>query len=171
MPFDLAKALKSISANRDLDPMREQMAEATRVGRQRIKQDSADQRIARAKAQELSILDSLEMLQTLPDSDLKTVRINNALGRLGELYAEQGRWAEAVSVTEDPARRAMYEETLAAITTPIESVCECPDDIIFDHTKQTRIRQKAMQPVGQIVDDGRLVTLKTCRKCGFSNTE
>jgi hypothetical protein len=151
--------------------MREQMAEATRVGRQRIKQDSADQRIARAKAQELSILDSLEMLQILPDSDLKTLRINNALGRLGELYAEQGRWVEAVSVTEDPTRRAMYEETLAAITTPDDATCECPDEIVFNAAKQSRFRQPAAQRIGTIILDGRLVTLKKCKDCGFVNTE
>jgi hypothetical protein len=171
MPFDLQKALASIAANRDLDPMRAEMAEATRIGRNRLKQNTAAQRIARAKAQEVSILDSIDLLEKLPDSDLKTLRLKNAMGRLGELYAEQGRWAEAVGVTEDAARRAMYEEILAAITTPDDSICPCPDDVITDRVKQSYFRQPAMQRVGQIVHENRLITLKRCRKCGFSNTE
>jgi hypothetical protein len=171
MPFDLQKALASIAQNPDLDPVREQMAEATRIGRNRLKQNTVAQRIARAKAQEVSILDSLAMLEKEPDSELKTIRVNNGLARLSELYGEQGKWPEALAVTQDEKQRVVIEGILAAITTPEGSTCECPDDVVTDRVKQIHFREAAMQNVGTIIHDEREVTLKICRRCGFQNTE
>ena len=169
--FDLKHVLNVIGS-RVTDEQRQEQAELNRIGRTRLNQNSVEQRISRAKAQEISVLDSIDMLRTLPDSELKTTRLNNALDRLGELYAEQGRYAEAVGVTRDERRRAVYERTLAALTTPDGSTCECPDEIVTDRKTNDRIRVPAMQRMGQIVsNDGRLVTLKTCRFCDYSNTE
>jgi tetratricopeptide (TPR) repeat protein len=112
--FNLNKALQAISS-RVTDEQRVEQDELNRQGRQRLAMNSFENRIARAKAQEKGILEQVDLLKQLPESFTKTNRMTTALDRLGELYAEQGRYEEAIEVSPSPERREHYQQVLDAI--------------------------------------------------------
>lgn len=167
--FNLNKALSAISS-RVTDEQRVEQDELNRQGRARVAANSMENRISLAKAQEKGVLDQIKLLENLPDSFTKSSRMDNSLDRLGELYAEQGLYEQAIEVTPSPERRDRYQMILNAIETPDGDTCECPPEQFVDRRKNAHIRQPAMQNLGQFVSlkHGRLVNLKVCRYCGFA---
>lgn len=167
--FNINKALRAISS-RVTDEQRDEQQKMNHAGRLVLAANSMEQRISLAQAQEISVRESIALLEPEPESELKTQRLNILLDRLGELYAEQGLYEKAIIVTPTAGRREQYRRTLEAIQTPDGESCECPPEIIVDRKRNAHIRQSMMQKLGSVVspDHGRLVTLKVCRSCGFS---
>jgi hypothetical protein len=165
--FNLTKALNAI-ASRVTDEQREEQEKLNQAGRARLLANSMENRISLAKAQERSVLEQIDLLQTLPESFTKTVRLNNALDRLGELYAQQGKYANAIEVTPTVERRRQYQLILDAIDRPDTEVCDCPPETIINRKNNTNFKQPMMQRMTNIVSlkHGREVTLKVCRSCG-----
>jgi hypothetical protein len=168
--FDLKKALRAI-ANRFTFERRLEQEELSKQGRARLAANSMENRIALAEAQEISVRETIHLLEGEPESDLKQQRLTTALDRLSELFAEQGRYEEAIEVTPNDARREHFQQILSAIQNIDGETCDCPPEMIVDRKKNTNFRQPAMQNLGQVVslDHGRLVRLKVCRMCNFVN--
>jgi hypothetical protein len=167
--FDLNKALRAISS-RVTDDQREEQAKLNARGRAMLAVNSMEYRVSLAQAQEQAVLEQINLLEALPDSQLKNDRISVALDRLSELYAEQGRYEEAIEVTPNEARREQFRLTLQAIDRTDGQTCNCPPEQFIDRKNNSNFKQSTMQNLGQVVsrEHGRLVRLKVCRKCGFA---
>jgi hypothetical protein len=165
--FNLDKALHAISS-RVTDEQREEQEKMNHAGRLVLAANSMERRVSLARAQEQGILEQIRLLETLPESHLRTNRISAALDRLSELYAEQGRYEEAIEVTPNEERRAQYQQILNAIERPDHELCECPPETMINRKTNAQIKQPMMQRLGSVVSlkHGHLVTLKVCRACG-----
>lgn len=164
--FSLEQALDGIS-ERYTPEMREKDEARNVELRGHIDPNSATNRIGRATAQMNVILEQIEFLKTQPQSELKDVRMTNAVNHLGELFAEQGNYAEAINVTEDPRRRREYEATMIAIDVPDDAVCACTDDKAVNKNADVILPTRIES--GQIVADGKILSVLKCWKCGFRN--
>lgn len=78
--------MRAIGERRTAEDIAEQ-DELNRVGRGRLNPGSASARISRAVQYEADMVTQLRMLRKMPDSELKQLRIANALDRIGELAA------------------------------------------------------------------------------------
>ena len=166
--FNINKALKAISA-RVTDTQREEQNKLNIAGRTRLKQNAIQNQIARAAAQELAVRDSIRMLESEPDSEIKTLRLRNLIERLAELYSQQGLYEDAAATTLDDARREVYQRSADAIAKPDNEVCNCPPEIVTDRAKQRHIRVDSTQKVETLVRNGKPVSLRVCRTCGDVN--
>jgi hypothetical protein len=169
--FDLSRALATIHS-RVTDADREAQAKLNSDGRNLLSQKLVQNRIAIARAQEKAVLANLGALNvTTPASELERRRIEMSLDRLSELYAEQGRYAEAVDVTPNPERRKWFEMIKGAIDRDPAERCECPTETIINRKTNSSIRQSPFQKIANIYNPktGRLGALHVCRACGFSN--
>lgn len=165
--FNLKKALKAIEASRTDEQVQEQDA-LNAVGRSGLDPSSPQERIARAKQFEDDIRAQIDFLVGEPDSEVKTMRLNTAFDRLGELLAEQGDYAQAAVISKTPERREHYKQILKAINRPNDKVCKCEPDTIVDRANGVEFQSPASMIIEQIVDeDGNLLNLERCRKCGF----
>lgn len=167
--FNLNNALQAISS-RVTDEQRDEQEKMNHAGRLVLAVNSMERRVSLAKAQEIAVRESIANLEREPESELKTQRLLVLLGRLSELYAEQGRYEEAIEVSPNDDRREQYQRTLDAIETPDGEVCECPPETIVNRKTNAQIRQPMLQRLGQVVSlkHGRLVSLKVCRSCGHA---
>jgi hypothetical protein len=168
--FDLETALSAISA-RNTDEMRLEQERASReivekLG-DRLNPNSAENRAARAKEQEKAILMQIALLTSEPDSELKQNRLFQALNRLSELLAEQGKYTEAVEVCPDFQRREYYKFVSDAIDRPDDDFCDCPSDTYISDGKQRT--SPAELKIDEIVVEGKTKSLYQCRKCGLKN--
>lgn len=160
--FNLQNALAAIAQRRA------ENGTETELVNVHIDPNSPRERIARARQFEQGIIGQVEWLQTQPDSDLKTQRMNAFMDRLGELAAEQGDYVRAVEVSYSPERREHYQKVVDAIGQPNTEHCDCPPDVETDIAHRKEFQSPAMMHAATIVSkDGNLLNLQVCRKCGF----
>lgn len=173
--FNLDQALSAISA-RNTEEMRAEQERATReiveaLG-DRLNPNSVENRIKRAQVQEKDILLQIALLTNehhsgLVQSPIREARLVQALNRLSELLAEQGKYAAAVEVCPDAERRAFYQSLTAAIVRPDDEFCDCPADFYISGGKQTT--SLAELKVDEIIVNGETKSLYQCRKCLVKN--
>lgn len=126
--FNLEHALGAISARvsekdvADYHALQEKMHAAHSS---RIDPNSAESRIAKAKEQEHAINEQIIFLIQQPESELKDKRVIQALSRLAELLAEQGRYGEAIEVCPNREQRDSYNRIKRAIDLDDSEVCHC----------------------------------------------
>ena len=161
--FSLQAALRAIKARN---------AEAQNtlpIGRQ-IDPENPQYRIARAQAYEDAAQEQLAYLRNEPQTELVKRRLDNLMDRLGELAAEQGDYARAVTISKTPERREHYREIVKAIRRKDDRNCKCEPDLVVDRVNKTEFRVPAIMTVDRIVSkDGRLLNLDKCRRCSFMN--
>ena len=171
--FDLEKALAAAKERQTADDLARQ-DEATQELRKAIAStNDANVRLARAKEHETAVLTQIAMLTQLPESELKQSRLRTALDRLSEVVAEQGRYAEAASITPNFACREEYllKDKALCDAAAGESAkrCDCADDVIESANGRTLI--DPIQHVEDVYSPERnaVVPLMRCGKCGFLN--
>lgn len=174
--FNLNKALKSISERFEAEHKESHDTFNTELRGElgnRLDPNSADARISRAKEQEKAILEQIAFLTQHPNSALKQNRLYNALNRLSELLAEQGRYDEAIEVCPEQARRDEYIQVRKAIERKDTDTCHCPDEKIVHPLVKDEIIQPAQMVVVDVVSakHGAVKPLTVCRKCGFAQVK
>lgn len=170
--FDLEKALAAAKERQTADDLARQ-DEATQELRKAIAStNDANVRLARAKEHEAAVLTQIAMLTQLPETELKQSRLRTALDRLSEVVAEQGRYAEAASITPNFARREEYllkDKALcdAAAANDAAKRCDCADDVV--ESSSGRMLVDPIQHVEDVYSPSRnaIVSLMRCGKCGF----
>lgn len=159
--FSLRKALKAIH-DRNVD------AENIAVPA-RIDPDTPQNRIARARQNEQSLVEQLAYLQKEPQTQIVKTRLHNIMDRLGELAAEQGDYERAATISVSPERRRHYKEITKAIRRKDSQNCQCEPDLVVDRVNKEEFRSPAIMTVDKIVHNGRMLNLDKCRRCGFQN--
>lgn len=167
--FSTAKALAALEERRDQSAV-DAIATATAIGRRKLNPDDPVHRRARAAEQEKYLLEQYAYIQKEPENELKRMRLRGMLDRLGELAAEQGDYARAAAISHDEKRRRHYRHIRDAITRDDSKNCQCSDDRVMDHRTKTEFTSPAIMAIDTIVnEDGKLLSLDQCRKCGFLN--
>ncbi len=169
MTFSIKSALKAIDSR--VDPRaaieREEMQKALAP---HIDPETPENRIARAQANEIAVVEQIEMLRNEPNTELKRTRLDTAFNRLGEIYAEQGKYHKAIEVTKDAVRRKAYRDILKAIERPDDQVCKCESRQFFDGKTETTINPTFIADSVISEKHGGVVQVHKCATCGFMNS-
>lgn len=172
MPFSVESALKAAN-KRITEQEKAAAAEFQAEMRDNLGSltdpNSVESRLARSKQQEKAIIEQIEFLKWKPNNELKENRLNQALNRLAELVAEQGRFSEASKIAVDAERRTYYKSLAKAAEIPDETNCQCPPEKVFDAKTRAEITVQPEMILAEVVADGQIKHLTYCRSCGLTN--
>jgi rubrerythrin len=153
--FNLQTALTAITARVDEADRAEREAKSRELAAA-ITNGHARARVMRAIEAERALTKQLVMLSQQPDGELKQIRLKNAINRLAEALAEQGRYGEAAEIVADDRKREEYEQLNGALQVPDDQACDCNEPML-------KIGELGM--VGQ----NAVKHVYRCPKCGFEN--
>jgi hypothetical protein len=166
--FALEKALQAI-AERNTPEVRAEMEERSREFIGRLKPNSPAARAKRNRQIESIVLRQIATLNNEPASQLRTVRLDNALNRLGEIRAELGDYRTAIGVTVDEKRRETYVRIQEAINRDDDEKCDCPADQVRQDGKILTLEPRVK--IQTIMTEKGPLDLYRCAKCGHMNAK
>jgi len=168
--FSLSHALSSIRS-RITPEQRNAQDELNRKGRNLLNQRLMENRIAIARERERAVLDNLPVIEAMTEGQEKDEGLRQTFGRLGELYAEQGRYDEAIEVTPDDSHRKYFQLIKDALDRDDAEKCECPHELIVNRAQNMTIRQSPRHMIAEVYNPKtrRMAQLRVCRACGHAN--
>lgn len=130
-----------------------------------------DERVREASQREAYWVSQIQHLQSLDSYD--PVDMDHAREELGHALFSQGRIDEALSLAQNPERRAHYEVIRDAILKDDSEFCDCPETETVDAVQvngQPSVSQ-LWHTVGYFpsAKHGGMMPIQQCAVCGFTN--
>lgn len=131
-----------------------------------------DERVREAAQREVYWVSQIRHLQSF--DDYSQTDMDHAREELGHALFSQGHIDEALSLAQNPERRAHYMAIQDAILKDDKEFCDCPEIEIVDAVKvngQPGINQ-LWHTVGFYPSQkhgGQMTPIQHCAKCGFTN--
>jgi hypothetical protein len=153
--FNLQAVLSAIHA-RETDQDRAERERQSRLLAEAVSKGTARDRVLRAIQLEKTTQAQLVWLSQQPETELRQMRLKNAINRLAEALAEQGRYGEAAQIVADDAKREEYEQLNGALQVPDDQKCDCRESMV-------KVAELGMPGKNGVKNVDR------CPTCGFEN--